>query len=166
METERTEDARRNFFSIAGTPFKFRWFLVQKLPAALFSGVRVRSADEEKCVVSIPYKWFTKNPFRSTYFACLSMAAEMSTGILAMGNVYGRSPKVALLVVAVEGKFFKKATGLTAFTCVEGQRIRETVDAAIRMLQPQSIRVLSTGYNSKGELVAEFWITWSFKVRS
>jgi hypothetical protein len=27
----------------------------------------------------------SQNPFRSTYFACLSMAAEMSTGALALG---------------------------------------------------------------------------------
>ena len=59
-------------------------FYFQKLPAAFFSGVRIKEVGETKCRVSVPYKWFTQNPFRSTYFACLAMAAEMSTG--ALGN--------------------------------------------------------------------------------
>src|SRR5688572_24477216 len=89
------------FFSLISHPLKFRLFLWKNLPAAYFSGLRVRSANNEEAIVSIPYKWFTRNPFRSTYFACLSMAAEMSTGILALAQLYQRSPKVALLVVAV-----------------------------------------------------------------
>ena len=67
------------FLQLINNPFKFRLFLLAKLPSAFFSGVRVLVADEKKCVVTVPYKWFSKNPFKSTYFACLSMAAEMST---------------------------------------------------------------------------------------
>lgn len=52
----------------------FNLFLLAKLPAAYFSGVRVLSLDEEECKVKVPYKWFSQNPFKSTYFACLSMA--------------------------------------------------------------------------------------------
>src|SRR4051812_15998392 len=91
------------------SPIKFKLFLLQQLPAPYFSGVRVKSVNTLASEVTVDYKWFTRNPFRSTYFACLSMAAEMSTGLLAMGNVYGRKPKVSLLVTAVEGNFLKKA---------------------------------------------------------
>ena len=90
-------------------------FLFSKLPSAFFSGVRVKSIDDHKTVVTVPYKWFSQNPFKSTYFACLAMAAEMSTGILAMAHVYKRSPKTSMLVIAVEGKFYKKAIGKTTF---------------------------------------------------
>ena len=147
-------------------PVKFRMFLLSKLPSAYFAGVRVREMDEKYSVVTIPYKWFTQNPFRSLYFACLSMAAEMSTGILAMGYVYNRKPSVSLLVVAVEGKFYKKAVSGTRFVCEEGPAIREAASQAIQTGQPQTIRVLSSGYDGSGALVAEFWITWSFKLRS
>ena len=77
------------FFSVIGNPLKYRLFLLRHLPAAYFSGLRIEKMDEQHCVVSVPYKWFTRNPFRSTYFACLSMAAEMSTGVLALGLNYG-----------------------------------------------------------------------------
>src|SRR5678810_908341 len=80
------------------SPLKFRMFLLSKLPSAYFSGVRVKSLDENKCEVTVPFKWFSQNPFRSTYFACLSMAAEMSTGALALGHLYKRKPTVSMPV--------------------------------------------------------------------
>src|SRR5215207_4855643 len=97
------------FFSIIKHPLKFRMFLLSSLPSAYFSGVRVKEIDEKKCVVSVPYKWFSKNPFRSTYFACLSMAAEMSTGALAMACLYKRVPAVSMLVISVNSNYIKKA---------------------------------------------------------
>jgi hypothetical protein len=154
------------FFSLVNHPLKFRWFLLQKLPAAYFSRLKVQHVSEDSCSVSVPYKWFTKNPFRSTYFACLAMAAEMSTGILAMAYVYKRLPKTSMLVVAVEGKFYKKAIGKTTFICNEGSFIRQAVEKAIALNEPQTNRSLSSGYNDRKELVAEFWITWSFKTKS
>src|SRR5215213_9337197 len=119
------------FFALVNNPFKFRLFLLKNLPAAYFSGVKIELVTEESSTVSVPYKWFTRNPFRCTYFACLSMAAEMSTGILALENIYKRSPKISMLVIGIEGKFYKKATGLTRFVCREGVLIRQTIETAI-----------------------------------
>jgi hypothetical protein len=154
------------FLSIIKNPFKFRLFLLQQLPAAYFSGLKVEHVDEEQCTVSVPYKWFTRNPFRCTYFACLGMAAEMSTGILAMANVYKRKPKVSTLIVSMESKFYKRATNITRFTCTEGAAISEAIERAINLSEPQTVRVAVPGYNKEKELVAEFWLTWSFKARS
>jgi hypothetical protein len=153
------------FFALMSHSIKFKLFLLKNLPAAYFSGVKIEVIDERKSVVSIPYKWFTKNPFRSTYFACLSMAAEMSTGILAMANIYKRSPKVSMLVTGIEGRFYKKATSLSRFICEEGLLIKQTIETAVATDEPQSIRVLSSGFNQQKELIAEFWTTWSFKAK-
>jgi hypothetical protein len=153
------------FYSLVRNPLRFRLFLLQKLPAAYFSGLRLKEVNGESCTVTVPFRWFTKNPFRSTYFACLSMAAEMSTGILAMASVYQRSPKISMLVTAVEGRFYQKATGVTVFVCEEGANIRETIQKSVDLSESQSIRAKSSGFNEKGELVAEFWITWSFKLK-
>ena len=71
---------------------KFRLYLFARIPSAYFSGIRIREMDETRCEVSVPYRWFSQNPFRSTYFACLSMAAEMSTGALAMAHIYKHDP--------------------------------------------------------------------------
>lgn len=154
------------FFDIATHPLKFRMFLLKNLPAAYLAGLRVKSVSAEEAVVTIPYKWLTRNPFRSTYFASLSMAAEMSTGVLSMAHTYKRKPAVSMLVVAIEGKFYKKAVDKTRFVCRDGKSIEAAIEKAITLDEPQTFKALSSGFNEMNELVAEFWITWSFKTRS
>lgn len=139
--------------------------MFSKLPSAFFSGVRVKAIDESQAVVSVPYKWFSQNPFRSTYFACLAMAAEMSTGLLAMMHTYKSVPSISMLVVGLEANYFKKATGLSVFTCEDGEAIRTTIEDAIKSGEGRTIKAKSTGRNQAGELVAEFFITWSFKAK-
>jgi hypothetical protein len=152
------------FFELIRNRFKFSLFLLKSLPAAYFSSLKVVQANEEGCTVSVPFKWFTTNPFRSTYFACLAMAAEMSTGILAMAHVFKRKPSVSMLIVNMESTYYKKATGITSFSCSDGLLVKEAVRQAIETRQPQTIKVKSEGYDGN-ELIAEFWFTWSFKVK-
>lgn len=154
------------FIRLVKHPLKFRLFLLSKLPAACFSGVRVKEITADQCVVSIPYKWFSRNPFKSTYFACLSMAAEMSTGALSMAHLYKRNPAVSMLVVKVESEYFKKATGRSLFVCEDGAMIRQAIEESISTGESRTVRTKSVGKNEAGELVAEFYITWSFKARS
>lgn len=143
-----------------------RLFLLAKLPAAFFSGVRVRYVDEFKCAVTVPFRWFTTNPFKSTYFACLSMAAEMSTGVLAMGHIYKKNPEVSMLVTKIEGNFFKKATGTVTFISEDGRRIASMINEAMSSGKGASLNSYSSGKDKSGDTVAEFVITWSFKTKT
>lgn len=154
------------FIQLMKHPVKFRMFLLSKLPSAFFAGVRVREADEKRCVVTVPFKWFSQNPFRSTYFACLSMAAEMSTGALAMAHLYKRKPPVSMLVVKVESEYFKKATDRTIFVCEDGELFRNAIEESTASGEARTVRARSVGTNKQGEIVAEFFITWSFKAKS
>jgi hypothetical protein len=147
------------------SPWRQRLFLFLKLPAAWFSGIRIMELHQERSVVTVNYKWFTKNPFRSTYFACLAMAAEMSSGILAMMQVYKRRPKISMLVVKMEANFLKKATGRTYFTCEAGKDFERIVDDCIRMKEARTYIATAIGRNEQQERVAEFYITWSFMVK-
>lgn len=139
--------------------------MLTRLPAAFFAGLRVKALDGGSAVVTVRYKWFTQNPFRSMYFAVQSMAAEMSTGLLASGHIYQRNPAVSMLVVGLEAKFFKKATDLISFTCNDGETILRLVEEAIATGEPRTARCRSEGTNIAGEVVSEFFITWSFKVK-
>ena len=154
------------FIQLIRHPVKFRIFLFSKLPAAFFSGVKVKTIDEASAIVTVPYKWFSQNPFRSTYFACLAMAAEMSTGVLGLMQVIERKPSVSMLVVNLEANYFKKAVDLTTFVCEDGKLIEVLVDDAIATGEARSVRAKSVGRNKAGEIVAEFYITWSFKAKS
>jgi hypothetical protein len=146
-------------------PVKFRMFLITKLPAAYIAGVRVRELDEKSCLVTVPYKWLSQNPFRSTYFACLSMAAEMSTGALAMAHLYKINPPVSMLVVKVDSEYFKKATGRTYFVCEDGENFQKVIQETTATGEARIVKAKSVGKNKEGVVVAEFYITWSFKVK-
>ncbi|MBL0145451.1 MAG: DUF4442 domain-containing protein [Chitinophagaceae bacterium] len=154
------------FFKLIKHPIKFRLFLLSKLPSAFFSGVRVVDVNEEMCSVKVPYKWFSQNPFKSTYFACLSMAAEMSTGVLALAHIHKRNPAVSMLVQKIEGHFVKKATAKTTFTCNDGLLIKQTIEDAVKSGEGKTITTKAVGKNDTNEVIAEFFITWSFKAKS
>ncbi|NCI51450.1 DUF4442 domain-containing protein [Sediminibacterium roseum] len=147
-------------------PIKFRLFMLSRLPAAFFAGLRVKELSGHKAVVSVRYKWFTQNPFRSMYFAVQSMAAEMSTGLLASGHIYKRNPAISMLVVGIEAKFFKKATDVVSFTCNDGEAILQQIEEAVVTGEPRTIKCRSEGTDIAGDVVSEFFITWSFKART
>ena len=152
-----------DFKKAIANSWKFKFFMLLKLPAALFSGLRIKELATEKSVITVPYKWFNKNPFKSMYFATQSMAAEMSTGLLAIGQIYKRKPVVSMLVIGMEAKFHKKATDRTAFTCNDGIAIANAVEQAVITGEGQTLVCYSVGKNQSGETVSEFWFTWSFK---
>lgn len=154
-----------SFIKLVKHPVKFRLFLLTKLPSAFFAGVRVKTIAEEQCVVTVPYKWFSTNPFRSTYFACLAMAAEMSTGALAMAHLFKLKPSVSMLVVGLEAEYFKKATGKTSFVCRDGDAIKNAIAQTLQTGEGATVKATSIGTNEAGEEVARFYITWSFKAK-
>lgn len=147
-------------------PIKNKLFLLMKLPMAFLAGLKITEFTEDKCVVQVKYKWLNTNPFRSMYFAVLSMAAELSTGSLSMGSLYKRTPAVSMLVVKSEGNYFKKAVGKISFTCTMGKEINQVVEQAITTSTSQSIRVQTIGKNEQGDVVAEYFFTWSFKSKN
>lgn len=151
------------FKNIITNPIRFAFFKLVKLPAAFIAGLKVGYIDEAKTIILVRHGWINQNPFKSMYFAVQAMAAEMSTGLFPVGQTYKRSPSVSMLVVGLEAKFVKKATGLIAFTCTDGLMVAEAIEEAIATKQAKIIQCKSIGTNSNGEVVAEFYITWSFK---
>lgn len=143
----------------------FRWFLWQKLPVALLSGLQVRELTEQKCVVSVPFKRLTQNPFRSVYFASQSMAAEMSTGVPAMMATRGKPP-VSMLVLKMEAEFVKKAVSRIWFTCENGPELEAAVNSTLATGEGVTVTCRSTGRMSDGTVVSNFYITWTFKRRT
>jgi phage terminase large subunit-like protein len=153
------------FFKLVNSPFKFRMMMWKILPSAWFAGLRVDHADEKSCSVSVSYKWFNKNPFRSTYFAILSMAAELSTGVLCMAALYKREKGISMLVVKSEATFLKKAVGKTVFTFADGDAFFVAVEKTLATGEGVTIPCKTIGKNEAGEVVAEFIFVWSIKAK-
>ncbi|MBC5992782.1 DUF4442 domain-containing protein [Pontibacter cellulosilyticus] len=154
------------FQRLVSSPTKFRVFLLAKLPMAYLAGLRIKSLSTDAASVTIPYKYLNKNPFRSIYFACLSMAAELSTGVLCMMQVYKASPSVSMLVMHMEADFTKKAVGIITFTCNDGQKIKKAADHTKATGEGVTVIATSIGTDEVGDRVAEFRFTWSLKAKS
>jgi acyl-coenzyme A thioesterase PaaI-like protein len=154
------------FRQLVSSPVKFRLFLLSRLPMAYLAGLRVAILTPEQAVVTIPYKYVNKNPFQSIYFACLSMAAELSTGVLCMMHVYQSSPAVSMLVVNMEARFTKKAVGRIAFTCRDGEQIQQAVAQTKASGEGVTVVATSIGLDEAGDQVAEFRFTWSLKAKA
>ena len=155
-----------NFLKLINNPLRFKLFMLTKLPAAYFSGLRLNEANAQQCTVTVPYKWLTRNPFGSTYFASLAMAAEMSTGVLALGYIYKSNPAVSMLVVGLTATYHKKAVGITSFTCSDGAAFSEAIKKAKEEKISTTVISKSIGVNNASEKVAEFEITWSFREKA
>ncbi|WP_210486526.1 DUF4442 domain-containing protein [Rufibacter aurantiacus] len=154
------------FRALITNPVKLKLFLLRNLPMAYLAGIRIKRLTEGEAQVTIGYKYLTKNPFRSIYFACLSMAAEMASGVLSMMYLHHAQPSVSMLVVGLEADFSKKAVGTITFTCQDGEAIAAAVRTAQTTGPGQSVQALSIGRDEQGEEVARFRITWSYKARS
>lgn len=145
-------------------PLKLRLFMLRSLPMAYLAGLRVRELTLEQATVTVPFKYLTKNPFRSIYFACLSMAAEMASGVLAL-MYSSSSPPVSMLVTGLEAEFTKKAVGLICFTSAAGGQIGQAIAESRATGEGRTVVCTSTGTDEAGDVVAIFRITWSFRAK-
>ncbi|MGV3539295.1 MAG: DUF4442 domain-containing protein [Rufibacter sp.] len=154
------------FRKVITNPVKLKLFLFKNLPMAYLAGVRIKSLTEQEAQVTIEYGYLTKNPFKSIYFACLSMAAEMASGVLSMMYLYKATPSVSMLVVNLQAEFTKKAVGLVTFTCTDGDAIAAAIKQTQETGQGTSLQAVSIGRDESGAEVARFTIAWSYKARS
>ena len=143
--------------------FSINYFLFFKLPSAYWSGVRVKSIDNNECVVSVKLNWFNKNPFKSIFWAVQGMAAELSTGMLVSKQINDRKINVSMLVISSSSNFYKKAVGRIKFNCVEGSELKNIFDKLDEKNPTNKITMFSRGIDEEGDVVSDFKFEWSFK---
>lgn len=142
-------------------PLVFWFAMLFKLPSAIFWGLRIKALTAGTCEVTIPYHWRSQNPFKSIYFAALAGAAELSTGALGQLALAGRG-SFSMLVVDFRAEYFKKANSKITFLCNQGVELFELIDR-LKAGEAGQLTMVSTGKNPSGEVVAKFFVTWSFK---
>tara|TARA_Y200000002_G_scaffold156931_1_gene129798 strand:- start:600 stop:1043 length:444 start_codon:yes stop_codon:yes gene_type:complete len=143
--------------------FSINYFLFFKLPSAYWSGVRVKSIDNNECVVSVKLNWFNKNPFKSIFWAVQGMAAELSTGMLVSKQINDRKINVSMLVISSSSNFYKKAVGRIKFNCIQGNELKNVFDKLDEKNPTNKITMFSRGIDELGDVVSDFKFEWSFK---
>lgn len=144
----------------------FRAGMLKELPMGAIAGLKITELDELQCKVTVPYKYVNKNPFNTTYWAVLGMAAEMASGAMVQMYTHKITPSVSMFVTGCNGKFIKRAVGVTTFICNDGLLIAETIQKAIDTMQPQTIQSNVKGYDKNKVLLVDFTFEWSLKARS
>lgn len=141
----------------------FKFYLLRKLPLAFVAGLRVEHFCNEKSVISVPYNRLTSNPFRSMYFAPLTMAAELASGLYALHGVLASPVPVSMLVIGMKAQFLKKARGRIRFESRDGQAIRAAIEACRNSDEGQQVQVQTSGFDLEGNEVARFEFQWTFR---
>lgn len=148
------------------SPSKLNKFLMFKLPAAYFTGVRTKHLDHTTCIVTVKHRWINQNPFNSMFWAVQGMAAELTTGALVMKKIRESGKKISMLVANNNASFTKKATGRITFTCNEGHKIDDAIAKTIETGEGQTVWLNSNGVNTDGVEVSSFNFEWTLKVKS
>jgi len=148
------------------SPSKLNTYLMFKLPAAYFTGVRTKHLDDTTCVVSVKHRWVNQNPFKSMFWAVQGMAAELTTGALVMKKIKESGKKISMLVASNNASFTKKATGRIIFTCKEGNKIDEAIKQTIETGEGQTVWLNANGVNADGVEVSSFNFEWTLKVKA
>jgi hypothetical protein len=140
-------------------------FLLFKLPAAYFSGVRVSKLTDDEVQATVKHKWINQNPFKSLYWAVQGMASELTTGVLVMKHINDSGKKISMLVTHQTGDFHKKGTGKITFSCKDGQNIKDAIAKTIETKEGQTVVLTSKGVNEDGVEISSFTYQWSVKVK-
>lgn len=156
---------RSKFQKLVNSGFLFRLYLLKSLPLAFIAGIKVEALNDECSITTAKHKWLTQNPFRSMYFACLAMAAEMSTGLLILAEIYLSKPPVSMLIISNQANYHKKAVGKIRFVCENGKIVKEIVEKAKQTGESYVIELQSVALNEAGEKVADFTFLWSIKAK-
>ncbi len=156
---------QKEYRKLVLSPF-FKAGMLKVLPMGTIAGLKIIELDELQCKVTVPYKYINKNPFNTTYWAVLGMAAEMASGAMVQMYTHKLTPSVSMFVTGCEGKFLKRAVAITTFICNDGQLIADTIQKAIDTKEPQTIQSNVKGYDKDNILLVDFNFEWSLKARS
>jgi acyl-coenzyme A thioesterase PaaI-like protein len=128
---------------------------------------RVVEWGEDRCVIRVPLRRWTRNHMGSMYFGALAMGADCAGGIMAVELIRRRGAKVSLIFKSFHAEFLKRPEADVFFICEAGARIRDLVDRVLATDQrlaemiplTAAVRTPQGGY----EPVARFTLELSLK---
>ena len=143
----------------------FNRFIFLKLPSAFLCGVRLRSLNKERAVVTVTLNFLNKNPFKSMFWAVQGMAAELATGAIILSEVRSSTVPISMLVTRNEAEFLKKAKGKITFTCTDVALVKNQFAKHLQSETATRFWMQSEGVDEQGEVVSRFRFEWSVKAK-
>ncbi|MBL6611583.1 MAG: DUF4442 domain-containing protein [Flavobacteriaceae bacterium] len=143
----------------------FNSFLFLKLPSAFLCGVRLKSLNKMRAVVTVTLNFLNKNPFKSMFWAVQGMAAELATGVIILSEVKKSPVPVSFLVTRNEAEFLKKAKGKITFTCTDVELVKNQFATLLQSETGTRFWMQSEGVDQQGDVVSRFRFEWSIKAK-
>lgn len=144
----------------------FNRFLFLKLPSAFLCGVRLRSLNKERAVVTVTLNFLNKNPFKSMFWAVQGMAAELATGAIILSEIRNSTVPISMLVTRNEAEFLKKAKGKITFTCSDVALVKNQFATHLQSEKGTRFWMQSEGVDQQGDVVSRFRFEWSIKAKN
>jgi hypothetical protein len=138
-----------------------------KIP--LLASVRpsVAEWEEDRCVIRVPLRRWTRNHMDSMYFGALAIGADCAGGIMAVELIRLRKAKVSLIFKSFHAEFLKRPESDVFFICEEGARIRDLLDRVLasdqRLAEMIPVTAAVRGPDGDYEPVARFLLELSLK---
>ena len=148
------------------SPFQYNLYNFFKLPSVWWCGIRVKSVNEESCLVSVKHRWINQNPFKSLFWAVQGMAAELTTGVLLMKEIQSLNQKISMLVINNKANFSKKARGRITFSCSPEDKISKAIQQLLETNEPQTLWLTSKGVDENQVVVSTFEFEWTLLTKN
>jgi len=87
--------------------------------------------EEDRCVIRVPLRRWTRNHMNSMYFGALAIGADCAAGIMAVELIRQRKAKVSLIFRSFHAEFLKRPESDVYFICEAGASIRALVDRVL-----------------------------------
>jgi acyl-coenzyme A thioesterase PaaI-like protein len=107
--------------------------LLGLLKIPLLGSVRptVVELGDERCVIRVRLRRWTRNHLGSMYFGALAIGADCAGGIMAVTLIRERRAQVSLVFKSFHAEFLKRPEADVFFICEEGARIRDLVERVL-----------------------------------
>ena len=143
-----------------------RYFGLTKVPMIFYCRPKVIEISPDSVTVKIPLLRRNKNHVGSMYLGALSVGADITSAMLALGIIKKSDKKIIPIFKDFHADYYKRAEGDVHFICNEGVKIKkmlkEVVDNNLRINE----KIIVNAYvpNKLGdEVVAKFSLTLSLK---
>lgn len=149
---------------------KMKWliFLLGKVKIPMIGYLRPKLMilNDNKVVVRIALSRRSKNHLKSMYFGSLAVGADLAAGIHAFYFAENLGKKVNFAFKSMEGQFLKRAESDIWFHMNDGQLVKDIIEEAFETQERINKMVQVDAIDKNDEIVAQFKMEISVRVRA
>ena len=143
-----------------------RYFGLTKVPMIFYCRPKVIEISNDSVTVKIPLLRRNKNHVGSMYLGALSVGADITSAMLALGIIRSSKQKIIPIFKDFHADYLKRAEGDVHFVCNEGDLIRKMLNEVIQKNIRVNKKIIVNAYvpdKLGNEVVAKFSLTLSLK---